>query len=697
MPIFEIEAPGGAVLSIEAADEAQALAGARQWHADRASSTTGTPPADKPAVIGAQPWDLGSSILDGMAFGTLPNAQAGVIAGAKAAGDALGVSNSGKTFSENYDAEVGAAQDARRQYRDAHPIANTAGNVAGGVATGMGLAKGGVTIVGNMASRGAANIIPRMAAGGVEGATYGAASGFGGAEGGFENRAQAALDNMPLGAVVGAGAVPVVDVVSAAARGARNMYVGQTDPNRRADELLVQAIMRDKQTPDQLARALDAAKAAGQGEYALVDAAGRNAQRVGAMAAKTPGEFRDTAAKAVAARQAGQGGRIGTYVDEAVGDGQGAFATEQALLQNRRAAVQPLYEAAYTAPAPRGQLYDDLLTKQSVQDAMGSAQRVAAERQVPISDLFTDVPNPNPQVRQVPTGVLDPSGAPVMRAEAVNPTMRVPTVRGWDFIKRELDAKVNQLYSAGDTTAAEAVKETRNALRAQLGADVPEYGAALAQYADDSAALEAIQAGRDLVRAGNTDEGAAAFQALSPGQQDLARVGFSREVGNKLGAMRTPQDKTQVFDTPNMAAKLDTVVPDPVARAVFEGRMGRERDMVRANRQLFGGSNTTENLADAADSAAGSALAAAATGRYATALGRMFAPAIRAGHGMTEETAQRVGERLLNTDPAAASALAEMFATAQQRAAQPTLAPVGVMAGFNSPRHGRERARAGGR
>lgn len=118
--------------------------------------------------------------------------------------------------------------------------------------------------------------------------------------------------------------------------------------------------------------------------------------------------------------------------------------------------------------------------------------------------------------------------------------------------------------------------------------------------------------------------------------------------------------------------------------------------MVRANRQIFGGSNTTENFADAADSAAGSALAAAATGRYATALGRMFAPLVRAGHGMTEETAQSVGERLLSTDPAAASALADMFLAAQQRAAQPTLAPVGVMAGFNSPRHGRERAHAGG-
>jgi hypothetical protein len=53
---------------------------------------------------------------------------------------------------------------------------------------------------------------------------------------------------------------------------------------------------------------------------------------------------------------------------------------------------------------------------------------------------------------------------------------------------------------------------------------------------------------------------------------------------------------TLPFDTPAVGAKLDALVDDPVVRAVLESRIGRERDMVRTNRALRGGSDTFENL-----------------------------------------------------------------------------------------------------
>jgi hypothetical protein len=50
MPVFEIETPSGKILTIEAASEAEALAGAQQWHA--ANRSAATAPSAVPGVVG---------------------------------------------------------------------------------------------------------------------------------------------------------------------------------------------------------------------------------------------------------------------------------------------------------------------------------------------------------------------------------------------------------------------------------------------------------------------------------------------------------------------------------------------------------------------------------------------------------------------------------------------------------------------
>jgi hypothetical protein len=603
-------------------------------------------------------YGVAASVADGMTFGTLPNIQAAAEAGTDAAANLVGL-GSGKPMGQVYDETLKSQQDARRAFKRDNPILSPVLEAGGGLTTGAAAVRNGATIVGNMVDRGFRNILPRMAAGATEGAGYGAVSGFGHSEGDLSERAKAAKDEALIGAIFGGAAVPAVDAVMAVGGGnIRNFATMFRDPNRRAEELLVDAIMRDGTTPRRVADDVRAAAAAGQPEFAAVDAGGRNTHRLAAMAAKTPGPFRETAAATTAARQNGQGDRIGRFVDEALGEGGTAYRTEQELLAGRRAAAAGLYDQAYQAPPPRGAVYDDMMGRQSVADAMRAAERTAAERQMPISDLFVEVPNPNARVvqREVPSNVLGADGRPIMRVETEteNPTIRIPTMRGWDFIKRELDARVNQLYSAGDTTAAQAVQETRNALRGQLATDNEAYGRALARYSDDSAALDAIETGRTLANARNADEARVAFGELDEGQRALARVGASREIGSRLDNMRAGQDKTLAFDTPNMQGKMDTLSPDPVVRAVFDQRLDRERAMARANRQMQGGSNTYENFADASAVTDGvlSKLSRGNVGGAAVeAAGRMLGFIGRATQGMNEDIAQRVGRYLLSASP----------------------------------------------
>lgn len=597
-----------------------------------------------------------------------------------------------------YELDADMAQEMQRQTLDRNrgerPIENVLANIAGGLSSGVSLARGGATIVGNIANRGLSNLIPRMGAGAVEGGLFGGLSGYFGADGDNQTRTQEAVDNLPLSMGVGALAVPAVDLISAILRPVANTIRSFRDPEGVAEEQLARAMGRDTTTPEQVAARMQQMADDGLNEYRMVDAAGRNTQRLGAMAAKVPSGFRSEVVQDLAARQQGQGDRIAGYVDDALNaNNADAYGTNQALLTARRTNAQPLYEQAYQAPVPQGQVFDDMMQRQSVVEAIAAARRTAAENQVPVTDLFTQIPNPNPTVRNVPSAIMGPDGNPIMRQETVNEMLEVPTARGWDFIKKELDARVNQLYAANDTTAATAVRDTRNQLRQALSDTIPAYRQALAQYSDDSASLEAIGAGRQLIAARNPDEARAIIDQADPANAELTRLGASREIGAKLDNMRSTQDKTQVFDTPNMAAKLDTLVDDPVARAIMDRRMEGEREMVRSSRTLLGGSNTVENLIDSDQMANnGGALAALLSGQPLRALGLAAGSAAgrlgRMASGINEEGANTIGQYLMSADPEMVQGLAALYQRMLAQETAPSIAPSIINSGFNAPRGG---------
>jgi hypothetical protein len=451
-----------------------------------------------------------------------------------------------------------------------------------------------------------------------------------------------------LGGLFGGGVATTVGSLGrGVAEGVRGMVQGAVNPADRADDLLVQSIMRDSTSPERMAQSVDDAAKAGNPAFAAIDTGGRNTQRLAGVVARVPGEASDDMTQFAVKRQAGQGDRVSGYVDEALGDGSGAYATEQGLLQSRREAAQPLYEQAYAAPVPSGDVYSSLLTRRSVQDAIPAAERVAAERQMPISELFTSVAGPNGEL------------------------MRVPTVRGWDFIKRELDSVVDRLYRSGDTTAAGAIKETRDQLKTQLSQDVPAYGQALAQYADDSSALRAMQTGRELATARNADAASAEFGRLNPGEQALARVGASREIGGRVDNMRPSQDKTLGMDTPAFKQKLETLA-GAEATDRFGQQISREQQMVRSNRRLTTGSDTFENALGAADAEGviSGVVNNVARGRGLTAtaldaLGNAVGGVLRRAQGINEDVGRRVADYLMSTDPEEIRALSAAFARAQ--------------------------------
>lgn len=651
--------------------------------------------ADNPAISAARPSDDGSdpetvAALQALRARAADDTATGAFSRAGQAftqGQSLGFGDellamifgaqsalTGGSFTPAYDYAAAFQRQEMERQRAEHPLSTLGLEAAGGLATAGALASQGATVLGRMTDRGLSNLLPRMAAGAGEGAAYGAASGFGHGDGGLVDRGKSAAEQGLLGALFGGAAVPAVDAtMELGGRAIGNALSAFRNPEGRSEALLVDAMRRDQVIPEDIARLIEGAGRSGQTEFVAADAGGRNMRTLAGQAARTPGSFREDAAQIAAARQAGQGDRIQSFVDEALGNGRGAYQTEQAMLDSRRAAVAPLYREAYRAAPPMGDVYTEMLGRRSVQEAVAAARRIAAERQSPISDLFVDVPNPNPQtvLERIPTGVIGPDGAEVLRetTRVVDPVITVPTMAGWDAIKRELDARVTQLYRTGDTTAAEAVRATRNQLRTQLAQDVPAYARALAQYADDTSAIEAIQSGRDLARMRNTDAPGATFGDLSAGQQDFARIGAAREIGVRIENMRTGQDKTGIFDTPVMQNRLDALIPDPAVRSTLNDRLARERSMVMTNRQIAGGGSGPDIFAEGGavtHGVLGKLARGNVTGATAEAAGRMLGFIGQATRGMNENVARRVGDYLLSSDPAEIRALTAAYEAAQR-------------------------------
>lgn len=679
---IEVEAPDGSVVEFPDGTAPDVMKGAMQKRfgvkAPPAPAVNARPNPNV-AAVGAQDYDLGSEILNGMTFGTLPNLQAGVLAGVQGLKNAIGYD--GPTVSDTYDRELKAAQDARREYRATHPFIAAAGDIAGGVLTGGGLAKSGATLVGREVSPlvarifGGSQVVPKLAAGAVEGGGYSAAAGFGGGEGGFDQRVENAEKNIPAGVLFGAGAVPAAALAGHGIGAIANMYRGMTDPAAHGTDMLIRSIMRDKQTPEQLASAVEEARGAGQPDFTAVDAAGRNTQRLFKMATRTPGEFRNDAAHVLDARQGGQVERLQGYVDQATGNtGPKAREIERGIEGAQSKEATAGYERAYAVPAPQGAFYDDMLKRQSVQDALSGVQRMAAENPRLGPLLFDTTVGPNGE--QITT----------------------PTMRGWDMVKRNLDTQVDSAYRSSDAQTralAGAIKETRDALRGQLAADNPAYGETLAKYGDASTALNSIQSGRDLVKSPTDDVTKETFAAVPEGQKDLARAGAAAEIKNKLDTKRGGADATMMFDNNATRSVLDQTAVDPTARAVLgnagtattrTGQLGREQAMAGTRRLVNGGSDTVENLLEQPPPGIGQAIGLAASGHPVRGAGMGFEVLRRAVSGLREEGAKAIGDALLSNDPAKIRSLADLFANAQQIANQPTTMPAVLAAAFGAPR-----------
>lgn len=481
----------------------------------------------------------------------------------------------------------------RDQYGADHPIASFAANLAGGLATGVGgVGKLAATKAGGAMAQSVA-ALPRWAQLASAGGAAGAVQGAGDADTG--SRAWGAVKGGTAGAVAGAVLPPVIGVVGKVA----NKLVGAParwavnalrTPEEQGLRALYKALQRDEITPAEFS---DRMKALGPNAVAA-DAGGENVLGLAKAAVRRPGTAKNAGMAFQVERAQSAGARVNGALQQAMG--VESTATDDI--------VQGLHQNMRNVAAEHG--YDDILNQGQVdltpdlEKLMGSSTMKKALGQAS-SILDDDIALGRADSKMQQFFKMDENGSMFSPFGGFHGDMAErPTLRAWDYVKRGLDAVINDGTDA-ITGKMSSQAERANALKRQLMSHLddanPEYKAVRAAYADEKAGETALNLGRTFMREGS-DVTERRLSEMTPAERQYFKVGAARAAQDMIEAgKRTGMRYADFLETPGLTKKLRAAFAgDDEGFMSFMGQLENEARMGRTFNKLRGGSDSLENI-----------------------------------------------------------------------------------------------------
>jgi hypothetical protein len=262
--------------------------------------------------------------------------------------------------------------------------------------------------------------------------------------------------------------------------------------------------------------------------------------------ADLPGPQKALVQDAYRARAAQQGARIEAAVTKATGIPEtfNVVDQEKFLTEARAKAADPLYQQWRSAQVHPTKELQELIPRLEKAGAFDMAEELS--------------------------GI---SGRPIDRKFFVGgPRKEFPTTEAWDYVKRGLDRRIDQAYSAGDKTLARELVT----LKGHLVSEIEKTSAgqiwkqARAEFADRSALIDQLAAGRDTFLGGRAglspDELAEELRNLSR-PEIIARIqGMRAAVRDAMGdkTENASRIRSQLL-APNNQKKMRMLIGDQEA------------------------------------------------------------------------------------------------------------------------------------
>ncbi len=579
--------------------------------------------APKPA--GEVPTQRLRAIAQGLTLGFGDEAEAAIRNPLSALAGAIGIGG------QDYGAALRDIRSKLDAYRADRPLEAIAYEVGGAavptLAAGLLTLPAGGAGAGTTAAATSARLAPTLARAAALGGAEGAIAGFGSGEGGLNDR----LAGAAVGGGLGAVAAPVATVgAERLARGGRavldSLGVGGAGRAQTvAERKMLEAMARDGITPDEALARLREAQALGVDDITPADL-GEAARRQGWRTQAIPSERNQPVREQFDERRLAQAEQIAEGATRMSGPptNTGIDFIDQLEAQTR-AAARPAYDEAYQVVLPSS-AFQRFAGRQVIVDAYRKAQDLAdiegAGKMPPLTRLLSGGRLPTAVAHQIKRG-LD------------------------RLVEAETDAITGRMTTRGRSLAA-LTREWNDTIKSLN----PKYAAANAAYADRQRLMDAYRLGADFSKT-SEKELVRAVGRMTDAEREALRVGVISKVQELASTTRDATDFVEtVFGSPQRRMALRMSFADPAEFARFERFVQFQRDKVRTNRKVTGGSETAERQATLEDGRVDpSVIMNLGTGNLGGAAQAAGRQALSRMQGMNERSAAAMSEMLFETDP----------------------------------------------
>lgn len=542
-----------------------------------------------------------------------------------------------------------------------------AGAIIGTGATGgagaPAAATAGARTLGALGRLGARVMAKPVVRGAVTGATTGAITGAGSAKPG--ERAEGATTGAIIGTGIGTATPLVIRGGGAGARWLRNRLVqSEGAAERVAAGKINRALQQQKITPQQAAQQVLEDRA--MGVPSTLANTGRRTTALAEVLAQRPGSAPEIIEGALEGQRLGARERVYGKARQAISPGD-FYGEESQMVDQLRRQAETLYDKAYEIGAVSDGRIQDVLKHPRFQAFYNKAREIA-DTEAMAARLRGEDPAKY-QLSEIYT--VDPNGVATLT--------KVPDVRTLDYIKRGIDATIDEGFRGKGMSTAEAnaLKDLRKVFvntidEATGGVDSP-YFKARQTYAGDMEVLDALRKGHDDFNKLDHEEIIKLTKDMTPAEKEAFRTGVVRNLYTKI--MNPSQNinaAQRLIESPEMQAKLQPLFDSPQKFDLFKAALERESQLYKQSSQILGNSATFRRQMANAELEGGGEVGAiigdVVTGGGFTRSLMNAASRFARSAQMSDEVAAKTAKLLMSSDPAEVAAAVKLLESESARA-----------------------------
>lgn len=496
----------------------------------------------------------------------------------------------------------------------------TAAEIVGSLGSAGGLGKAGLTL-----GKEGVGLVSRALRLAGEGAGYGGVQGFLDGGNSLADRAKGAAEGASMGAAVG-GALPIVaSTAKTLAAPIVSNIRARINPTGVATSQVARAVEETGKSIPDVVSDVQTAAAEGQPMYTVADALGFPGQRLLRTGISASGPGRAQAVDFLEQRQAGQGRRVANALAEGFQAPQTARQTADRLTQARDAAADKEYTAVRTSAVPV-----------DLSDTIGKIDETLRPGVNQVANPGSGIANDSVEASLARMRSLLTDGKSMVTD--------FPTIQR---ARGDLSDEIEKAVRQGANNKARLLLGVKDRLDAAMEKASPDFRQANRNYAQRSAAIDAIDTGKTAAMRGRVEDTVPAFHSMPADQQAAFRVGYVDPLLEQVQSAAAGANKARPFTSDAFQTEAHTVAPLFTGNRMMN-RLAREQRMFETRAEATGGSKTDMNLADQeAQKVDPGLLMDVGTFNVPSLMRRGLATASNALHGYTPAVREQIVKLLL--------------------------------------------------